>query len=66
MHGNGIGIVVLNNLMKRVKIKPQSLLAFDAMFTQSHVITLVTIHDFIFQLSMTSLTRSFTAAGARN
>ena len=52
---HGIAIVVLNKLMKFAG-KTQSLLASTPCLHKSHVIALVTVHDFIFQLSMASLT----------
>ena len=51
----GIGIVVLNKLMK-CATKTQSLLASTPWSHKSHMITLVSVHDFIFHLTMTSLT----------
>ena len=52
---HGIGIVVLNKWMKSAT-KTQSLLASTPWSHKSHMITLVAVHDFIFHLSMMSLT----------
>ena len=52
---HGIGIVVLNKSMKCVT-ETQSLLASTPCSHKSHMIALVTVHDFNFQLSMPSLT----------
>ena len=52
---HGIGIVVLNKWMK-CATKNQSLLASTPWSHKCHMITLVTVHDFIFHLTMTSLT----------
>ena len=52
---HGIGIVVLNEWMK-CATKTQPLLASTPCSHNSHMITLVTVHDFMFQLSMISLT----------
>ena len=52
---HGIGIVMLKEWMK-CATKTQSLLASTPWSHKSHVITLITVHDFIFRLTMTSLT----------
>ena len=51
---HGISIGVLNKLMK-CATKTQSLLASTPCSHKNHMIALVTVHDFSFQLSMTSL-----------
>ena len=51
---HGIGIVVLNTLMN-CATKYQNLLASTPCSHKSHMIILVTVHDFIFQLRMASL-----------
>ena len=55
MSVRGISIMMLNKWMK-CATKTQSLLTAMPCSHKSHMITLVTIHDFIFQLSMISLT----------
>ena len=52
---HGIGIVVLTK-WRKCATKTQSLLASTPWSHKSHIITLVTAHDFIFHLSMMSLT----------